>query len=146
MGWFQICYTSMQKLNKVKIKVKTFACLLSVLFIGILIGNNFDLPHKSLIKMVYQNDYQKLMYRCDEAMRNHFISKARSANNPNDKNAEDLNASEVALIDCHDYDVLRKKLLTFNLTELDLSTMGLEAIEKESYDLQKIVRIHEIRY
>ena len=48
------------------------------------------------------------MYRCDNAMRNQFISKARAAKEPSNKNANDLLASEIALIDCHDYDVFRK--------------------------------------
>ena len=86
------------------------------------------------------------MYKCDNAMRNQFISKARILNDSSKKSAKDLQAAEVALIDCHDYDVLRKKLMSLGLVSLDLSSMGLKAIEKEKYDLQKIVRIHEIRF
>lgn len=111
-----------------------------------LAGNIYKLPYKYILKSTYQKEYQKHMYRCDNAMRNQFISKARAAKEPSNKNANDLLASEIALIDCHDYDVFRKKLLTLGLTELDLSSMGLKAIEKEAYDLQKLVRIHEIRY
>ena len=86
------------------------------------------------------------MYKCDNAMRNQFIAKAKVIQNPNKKNAKALQSAEIALIDCHDYDVLRKKLLSLGLVSLDLSSMGLEAIEKEAFDLQKLVRIHEIRY
>ena len=86
------------------------------------------------------------MYKCDNAMRNQFIAKAKVIQNPDKKAAKALESAEIALTDCHDYDVLRKKLLSLGLVSLDLSSMGLEAIEKEACDLQKLVRIHEIRY
>ena len=127
-------------------KIRYFLSFVLVLILGILIGNTFNLPYKFFVKTIYQTEYQKHMYRCDNAMRNQFISKARTAKDPNEINAKELQGAEVALIDCHDYDVLRKKLLTLGLNQLDLSSMGLKAIEREAYDLQKIVRIHEIRY
>lgn len=121
--------------------------LLSLLFlIGFIVGNIFPVPYKYVIKKIYAKDYQTSMYKCDNAMRNQFIAKAKVIQNPDQKAAKALEAAEIALIDCHDYDVLRKKLLSLGLVSLDLSSMGLEAIEKEAYDLQKLVRIHEIRY
>jgi len=134
----------MSKRKLIKIKLPLFFLLF--FFIGYVAGNIYILPYKFLVKAIYQKDYQTKMYKCDNAMRNQFIAKARTAYDPNETNVVDLQASEVALIDCHDYDVVRKKLLTLGLNKLDLSSMGLVAIEKESYDLQKIVRIHEIRY
>ena len=130
-----------------QLKKINFYSLLSLLFlVGFIFGNIFHLPYKFIVKSIYQTDYQKSMYRCDNAMRNQFIAKARVLKNPDVKAAKDLESAEIALIDCHDYDVLRKKLLTLGLVSLDLSSMGLKAIENEAYDLQKIVRIHEIRY
>ena len=124
-----------------------FYSLLSFLFlIGFITGNIFHVPYKYVIKKIYAKDYQTFMYRCDNAMRNQFIAKAKVIENPDPKTAQALEAAEIALIDCHDYDVLRKKLLSLGLVSLDLSSMGLEAIEREAYDLQKLVRIHEIRY
>ena len=121
--------------------------LLSLLFlIGFVIGNIFHVPYKYVIKKIYAEDYQISMYKCDNAMRNQFIAKAKIIKNPDQKTAKALEAAEIALIDCHEYDVLRKKLLSLGLVSLDLSSMGLEAIEREAFDLQKLVRIHEIRY
>ena len=127
-------------------KIKFFLFLLLIFFIGYIAGNTYFLPYKFFVKTIYQIEYQTKMYKCDNAMRNQFIAKARTAYDPSEKTVLDLQSSEVALIDCHDYDVIRKKLLTLGLNKLDLSAMGLKAIERESYDLQKIVRIHEIRY
>ena len=121
--------------------------LLAFLFlVGFVFGNIYHVPYKYFIKSIYQAEYQKSMYKCDNAMRNQFIAKAKVLKKPSEKSAKALEAAEVALIDCHDYDVLRKKLMSLGLVSLDLSSMGLEAIEKEAYDLQKLVRIHEIRY
>tara|TARA_B110001452_G_C15123060_1_gene391413 strand:- start:453 stop:848 length:396 start_codon:yes stop_codon:yes gene_type:complete len=124
-----------------------FYSLLSLLFlIGFVTGNIFHVPYKYAIKKIYAKDYQTSMYKCDNAMRNQFIAKAKIIKKPDQKTAKALEAAEIALIDCHEYDVLRKKLLSLGLVSLDLSSMGLEAIEREAFDLQKLVRIHEIRY
>ena len=124
-----------------------FYSLLSLLFlIGFITGNIFHVPYKYTIKKIYAKDYQTSMYKCDNAMRNQFIAKAKIIKKPDQKTAKALEAAEIALIDCHEYDVLRKKLLSLGLVSLDLSSMGLEAIEREAFDLQKLVRIHEIRY
>ena len=130
-----------------KLEKQNFYSLVALVFIiGFFIGNVYHVPYKFVIKSIYQADYQKLMYKCDNAMRNQFISKARILTDSSESSAKDLQAAEVALIDCHDYDVLRKKLMSLGLVSLDLSSMGLKAIEKEKYDLQQIVRIHEIRF
>ena len=57
-----------------------------------------------------------------------------------------LEAAEVALIDCQDYDLMRKRLLQWGLRENELALMGLQAIEEKSSSLQRVIEIHEIRY
>ncbi|MGH1379167.1 MAG: TIGR03982 family His-Xaa-Ser system protein [Alphaproteobacteria bacterium] len=100
----------------------------------------------ALIKSVYAEKYTNLVFKCDQAMREHFISKQIVAQKPNKENANALMESEIALIDCQDYDMTRKKLLSFGLNESDLSELGLRAIEEKSEDIRKVVEIHEIRY
>ena len=63
-----------------------------------------------MIKKIYLKDYQTSMYKCDNAMRNQFIAKAKVIQNPDKKAAKALESAEIALIDCHDYDVLRKRV------------------------------------
>lgn len=99
-----------------------------------------------LIKKVYFQDFAELVFKCDHAMREHFIAKTLVADQPNEKNAETLSQAEIALIDCQDYDLTRKKLLGFGLNENNLSEMGLLAIEERSKDVRKVVEVHEIRY
>ena len=86
------------------------------------------------------------MFQCDQAMRDHFIAKQAVIVDVSDSAVRNLQAAEVGLLDCHEYDKLRKKLLTWGLSEEDLSLIGLEAMESKAYELQKFVEIHEIRY
>lgn len=98
------------------------------------------------VSEIYQAEYAGLTFKCDHAMREHFIAKAKAVDAPTEKAAAILSQAEVALIDCHDYDRLRKTLLRLGLTEADLSAMSLIAIEAKARDIREIVRIHEIRY
>lgn len=100
----------------------------------------------ALIKEVYAEEYGGLVFKCDQAMREHFISKQVVAQTPNKDNANALMEAEIALVDCQDYDLTRKRLLGWGLNENDLSELGLRAIEEKSKDIRKVVDIHEIRY
>lgn len=98
------------------------------------------------IKNLYKEEYSNLVFLCDHAMREHFISKQLLAKFPNEKHATQNIQAEVALIDCQDYDILRKKLISFGLKEADLSQLSLLSIEEKSKDIRKVVETHEIAY
>ena len=86
------------------------------------------------------------MFNCDNAMREHFIAKSQVSELPSTSTVASLQSAEVALIDCHEYDKYRKRLISFGLNENDLAIMGLRAIEEKKSDLSNLVREHEIRY
>ena len=65
---------------------------------------------------------------------------------PTEETIRNLEAAEIGLITCHDYDKLRKKMIGWGVTENELATLGLEAIEKRATDVRTFVEIHEIRY
>jgi len=90
--------------------------------------------------------YQEATYRCDRAMRDHLIAKQQVYRAPGKDTVADLNAAEVALLDCQDYDILRKRLIQWGLDENDLSLMALRAIEAKDRNLQQVIEIHEVRY
>ena len=116
-------------------------------FVAVFIAGMFSTDLKShLIKFFYYQDYAELVFKCDHAMREHFVAKTLVADRPNEENASTLMQAEIALIDCQDYDLIRKKLMSFGLKESDLSEMGLLAIEEKAKDVRKVVEIHEIRY
>lgn len=119
---------------------------LTGLLAGLLIGIAADPALRFGLAAFYQDRYADLVFQCDHAMRSHFIARSQAGLHPDAAHATLLAESEVALIDCHDYDMFRKHLLRLGLTEDDLAAMQLEAIERRGQDVREIVRIHEIRY
>jgi hypothetical protein len=114
--------------------------------LGITAGIFAQPVYRLALSALYQERYGTLVFKCDQAMREHFIAKARLEDVPDAERAALVLQSEVALLDCHDYDVLRKRLLQLGITEIDLAAMGLAAIETRGSDIRETVRIHEIRY
>lgn len=100
----------------------------------------------AIAKYWYRERYKDLVFQCDEVMRAHFIAKSQVSVAPSEEAIKNLRAAEVSLLACHDYDKLRKKLLTLGLSEADLASLGLEAIEEKSKDVTEFVKTHEIRY
>ena len=99
-----------------------------------------------VMRQVYKEQYKRLMFQCDEVMRNHFIAKGQAVRHPSKESFSELRAAEVGLLSCHDYDKLRKRLQTFGVTEAELSSLGLEAIEDKAKDVRIFVETHEVRY
>ncbi len=99
-----------------------------------------------LMMKLYKNQYQESMFTCDQAMREHLIAKNRAIYDPSEKALDKLQAAEVGLTDCHEYDKLRKKLLSNGVNEFELSLAGLEAIELRNKDVREFVKTHEFRY
>lgn|SRR5512146_817160 len=94
----------------------------------------------------YKEEYKELVFKCDSVMREHFIAKNQVLHSPSDEAIRNLHAAEIGLLTCHDYDVLRKRLISAGLSENDLSRIGLEAIEERAKDVRTFVETHEIRY
>ena len=120
--------------------------LITVFGLGILTGIILSPMSKYVVRHLMQEHYGELAYRCDRAMRDHLISKRKVELEPSTSNVQDLNSKELALLDCQDYDILRKQLIGWGLNENDLSLMALHTIEAKKTDLQDVVRIHELQY
>lgn len=97
-------------------------------------------------KLIYAEEYKEKMFVCDSAMRNHLIAKNRVKFQKTQEALRKLEISEVSLVHCHDYDMLRKKMISMGLTSNDLAMLGLEAIEAKAADIKKLVEIHEFKY
>ena len=112
--------------------------------LGILIGSFYQVPYKYLLRYYYGEEYARYVYLCDSAMREHYIAKNQLLQKLDKESNTLLSAAEIALLDCHEYDKLRKKLIIWGLNEADLSLLSLEYIEKKSDDLLEVVKTHEI--
>ena len=99
-----------------------------------------------IVKKIYADEYKQKMFECDNVMRDHMIAKNRVFHEKSKKAIKALEAAEIGLISCHEYDKLRKKMIAWGLTKDDLAYIGIEAIEEKSYDLIKYVEIHEFKY
>ena len=95
---------------------------------------------------VYGDEYKRMMFQCDHVMREHFIAKQLVLATPTEETIRNLEAAEIGLTACHDYDKLRKKMIGWGVKENALASLGLEAIEKRATDVRKFIEIHEIRY
>ena len=95
---------------------------------------------------VYEEKYKDLMYQCDHVMREHFIAKQMVLASTTEETIRNLEAAEVGLTTCHEYDKMRKEMIRWGLSENALARIGLEAIEERATDIRKFVEIHEIRY
>ena len=81
-------------------------CSIIIIFLGLKI---FLAP--ILGKIIWGEEYKKLAFGCDNVMREHLITKNELKLKVNKKNVQNLRSAELGLISCHDYDILRKKLL-----------------------------------
>ena len=95
---------------------------------------------------LYRDRYKELVFQCDNVMRDHFIAKNQVLTGPSPEAFRQLRVAEAGLLTCHEYDVLRKKLVWLGITENRLAQIGLEAIEEKATDVRAFVETHEIRY
>ena len=106
--------------------------------------NEYVVPR--IVLASHKEEYQSLMFQCDHVMREHFIAKQQVLVEPSEMAVKNLDAGEVSLLTCHDYDKLRKKMLSFGVSEPQLSMIGLEVMEEKMTDVRHFVETHEIRY
>ena len=100
----------------------------------------------TIAEAIYAKKYKELMFQCDHVMREHFVAKQMVLASVTEQTIRNLEAAEVGLITCHEYDKIRKKMIRWGLSENGLARIGLEAIEKHATDIRTFVEIHEIRY
>jgi len=93
-----------------------------------------------------QEEFGNLTFGCDNAMRSHLLARQRLVGSPTEENVGALKSAEIGLLECQDYDFMRKRLIRWGLTDNELSEMSLLAIEAKGQDLRDVIRIHEIRY
>lgn len=125
-------------------RVLVAANLLAVVFVLAFGFERYLAP--IVAKALYADRYQILMFQCDHVMREHFVAKQMVLASTTEETVRNLEAAEIGLTACHSYDTLRKKMMSWGLSENALARIGLEAIEERATDVRMFVEIHEIRY
>jgi hypothetical protein len=123
------------------LKALNVIALMAVITIG-----GFSYLRPAIAQSLWAEDYKSNMFQCDHVMREHYIAKMAVEYTPSELTIRNLQSSELGLLDCHEYDKLRKKLISWGLNDNDLSMIGIEALEEQEYELRDFVRIHEFRY
>lgn len=114
--------------------------------IGIITGIVAAPIWKIALMTYMQPSFASLTFKCDHAMREHLVAKQAVVETPSSQTVADVQAAEIALLDCQDYDLMRKRLKRWGLSENEVSEMSLIAIEERADSLPDVVRNHEIRY
>jgi hypothetical protein len=121
--------------------------LLAAAFIAGAVLSHLAAPvYRQIVMSIAYEPYARLVFACDNAMRDHLLMKQRLARDPASDNVSALEAAEIALLDCQDYDQMRKRLIQWGLRDNELALMGLRAIEEKGDSLHRVIEIHEIRY
>lgn len=125
-------------------RVLIAANVLSVLIVILFGAERYVVP--VVAEAVYAPRYKELMFQCDHVMREHFIAKQMVLYTATEQTIRNLEAAEIGLTACHEYDKLRKEMIRWGLSENALARIGLQAIEERATDVRTFVEIHEIRY
>lgn len=117
----------------------TFKIIISFCFIFIsasYLWKNYGLPSYSYHR--YKSEFMELTLKCAHAMdSNWYIEQLES---------EDIQkSSEIQLLDCHDYDKLRKIMLSQGVNEYKLSYLGLIALEIHQKPAREMSLHHKFR-
>ena len=127
-------------LKRLFIGINILACLSCI---G-LAFNFLVLPH--LANYIFGSEYKEKMYVCDNAMREHLIAKNRVKYKKSRESLQQLEIAKIGLVQCHEYDMVRKKMISLGMSKNDLARLGLEAIEEKVADLDRLVEIHEFKF
>ena len=122
-------------------KLLKYVTSLSLLVIAIVLVAQFILSHiwPALYSQVHYREYSDSVVACTKAI----VSFREAMESPDDlkRYLKDrlLLASQVELADCHKKDLLRNKLLSNGVAEVDVQLMDLEALEDEDVPLASFV-------
>jgi hypothetical protein len=110
------------------------------LCLSVIVAMEYIVP--ALADRYYRDDYRKLAYQCDQAMHEEAALRPGTAGAAKDPKL--ALSADVALMVCHDYDKLRKHLLTLGVSEDRLALHSLEALEVEQIPVSRLVEPHRM--
>src|SRR5690606_14464158 len=91
------------------------SALFGLFLAGVVVGAAGGPTWKVAVMEIGQARWGELTYKCDHAMREHMIATQVLASAPSQENIDVLEAAEVTLVHCQDYDLYRKRLIRWGL-------------------------------
>ncbi|WP_157958439.1 TIGR03982 family His-Xaa-Ser system protein [Salinicola lusitanus] len=88
------------------------------------------------------NNYKRLAYECDMAM--HEEVTIRQLEFEREQLPDMRLSADVGMLVCHEYDKLRKKMLSEGVSDNELAILGLEALENEQITVEQMVDSHRM--
>ena len=126
--------------RKVYRRIRLWAPVISVIGLGFIVFHDYARP--LIAEYSHGDEYKLLALNCDLAMHEEAALRGLIGNDPQ---TERLRLSaDVGMMVCHDYDILRKRLLTQGVSEDQLSMLGLEVLEVEQITVQQMVDAHRM--
>ncbi|MDD0986186.1 MULTISPECIES: TIGR03982 family His-Xaa-Ser system protein [Pseudomonas] len=126
--------------RKVYRRIRLWAPVISVIGLGFIVFHDYARP--LIAEYRHGDEYKLLALNCDLAMHEEAALRGLIGNDPQ---TERLRLSaDVGMMVCHDYDILRKRLLTQGVSEDQLSMLGLEVLEVEQITVQQMVDAHRM--
>lgn len=114
-----------------------FICLLGLSFV---IFQEYVRPLVSEYR--HGEAYKQLALACDLAMHEEVVLREIDSDDPAMQRLK-LSA-DVGMLVCHDYDLMRKRLLLDGMSEDQLAMLGLEVLEVEQITVQQMVDAHRM--
>lgn len=96
----------------------------------------------AMAELMYGSEYKKLALECDYAMHEEVSAKAFVGDE--DVRHKMVISGDVGLAVCHEYDVLRKRLLGWGMDDFQLAKLGLEVLEIERIPVGRMVEPHKM--
>lgn len=110
------------------------------IFLLIIVTIEYVVP--LLADFYYQDEFRALSAKCDAAM--HDEASLRPGTIGAEKHPALTLSAEVELMVCHDYDKLRKRLLSLGVSEHTLALRSLEALENEQISVSRLIEPHRM--
>ncbi len=90
----------------------------------------------------YQDEYSELALDCDQSMHDEVSLRAGTVGAAKDQSMEI--SGMVGLAVCHQYDVLRKRMLINGVSKERLALIGLKGLENEQIPVSRMVDPHRM--
>lgn len=120
--------------------IRVWAPLICMLGLSFVIYQEYARP--MIADYLYGETYKKLALACDLAMHEEAALREIETDEPAMQRLK-LSA-DVGMLVCHDYDLMRKKLLLSGMSEDQLAMLGLEVLEVEQITVQQMVDAHRM--